>query len=300
MDALKRDGYGVVSIDLPKPNMLVVPATINGAKLKLILDTGFAGEGIALDAVHAHRLGVGSASPKVEGESASGKKVSVQSKGTGSVTLGNAQIQGVPLSFGDFRGLRDSDAFSTGTHIDMSGFLEANGFLSSGFMRTCSAVIDLHNRLLYVRPPRTGRRAVLGPALTAVGLAAVPFQQIDNNCVAEVEINGVPTHLIMDTGSVLTHIDFKFADQIKASGVVSNYESRDIAGAKDREMRQASLSSFKMAGVPVRVANVQLAHLGCYSSSGGKIAGFLGMDVLGQNWSIIDFGEQKLYIAKAR
>jgi len=24
------------------------------------------------------------------------------------------------------------------------------------------------------------------------------------------------------------------------------------------------------------------------------------MDVLGQNWSIIDFGEQKLYIAAAR
>ena len=57
---------------------------------------------------------------------------------------------------------------------------------------------------------------------------------------------------------------------------------------------------FKIAGVPVRAPNLQVSNLAMYASSGGKAAGVLGMDVLGQNWSIIDFGEQKLYIAKAQ
>lgn len=300
LDALKRDGYGVVPIRQPKPNMLVTPATINGAKLDLILDTGFSGDGIALDSVHARKLGLGTSSEKSEGESATGKKISVEKRGSGSVTLGNAQIQGVPLSFGKFQGLRNADAFSTGTHIDMNAFMAADGFLSAGFLRTCSAVVDLHNRLLYLRPPGTGRRAALGPALTAVGLASVPFTQSGGNCIAEVEINGASAKLIMDTGATLTQVDSRFAQRMKGSAVMSNYEFQDAAGARQNRLRQAAVSSFKIAGVPVRTPNLQVANLGCYSSSGGTVVGFLGMDILGQNWSIIDFGEHKLYIAKAR
>jgi hypothetical protein len=37
-----------------------------------------------------------------------------------------------------------------------------------------------------------------------------------------------------------------------------------------------------------------------YTTSGGKVIGLLGMDVLGQNWGIIDFGQQKLYFASAK
>jgi predicted aspartyl protease len=298
--ALARDGYGVVPISQPKPNMLVSRATINGAKLDLVLDTGFAGEGISLDSGHARKIGLAAtSSEKEEGFTATGKKLSVEKRGTGSVTLGNAQIQGVPLFFGTFRGLRNAGSFQTGTHIDMDAFLAADGFLSSGFMRACSAVIDLHNRMLYLRPPGTGRRAALGSALTAVGLASVPFTFSGGNCIAEVEINGAPTSLFLDTGATLTSIDTRFADRIKTSAIVSHMESRDAAGVTS-SLRQASVSSFKIAGVSVRAPDVQISNLGCYSSSGGKVTGFLGMDILGQNWSIIDFGEQKLYIAKAQ
>lgn len=295
--ALTRDGYGVVPIHQPQPNMLVTPATINGKKLNLVLDTGFSGDGIALDSVHARKLGVGPGSGKSEGETATGKKISVEKRGSGSVMLGNAQIQGVPLSFGNFQGLRNAGSFQTGSNINMDLLMAADGFLSAGFLRACSAVVDLHNRLLYLRPPGTGRRAVLGPALTAVGLASVPFTQSGGNCITEVEINGTPTKLIMDTGATLTSIDYRFADRIKASGSISHLQFHDAAGVKSQPTRQAALSSFKIAGALVRAPNLQLASLACYSSSGGTVAGFLGMDILGQNWSIIDFGEHKLYIA---
>jgi predicted aspartyl protease len=299
LDALKRDGYGVVPIRQPKPNMLVVPATVNGAKVDLILDTGFAGDGVALDNDHAGRFAAGAAVEKGESYTATGKKLSLERRGGGTVVLGNAQIQGVPLVFGRFKGLQNSDAFSTGTHIDMNAFAAADGFISSGFLRTCSAVVDLHNRLLYLRPPGTGKRVSLSAALTGVGLAVAPFTMSGRNCITEVEINGTPARLIMDTGATLTSVDYRFAERAKTTGHVGYVSFSDAAGVRS-EARQAAIANFKIGGVPVRASDMQLSNLSVYSSSHGQVAGFLGMDVLGQNWSIIDFGEQKLYIAKAR
>jgi predicted aspartyl protease len=119
------------------------------------------------------------------------------------------------------------------------------------------------------------------------------------NCIVDIEINGTPTKLIMDTGATLSLVDTRFADRIKTSAHFTQFEFHDAAGAKS-ETGHAALKSFKIAGVPVRVSDVQLSKVACYSSSGGTVVGLLGMDVLGQNWSIIDFGEQKLYIAGAR
>jgi hypothetical protein len=104
----------------------------------------------------------------------------------------------------------------------------------------------------------------------------------------------------MDTGATLTSVDNGFAQRMKATGFDSNFEFRDAAGAKSSAVRQAAVSSFKIAGVSVRAPNLQVSNLAMYSSSGGQVAGVLGMDILGQNWSIIDFGERKLYIAKAQ
>lgn len=297
LEALRRNGYGVAPIHLPKPNLLVSPATINGKKVKLIIDTGFSGGGITLDGLHARKLGLAPGSEKGGGITASGKKISIERRGSGTVMLGNAQIQGVPLYFGSFRGLLNAGSFQTGTHINLDSFMSADGFLGAGFLRTCSAVIDLHNRLLYLRPPGTGRRTALGPALTALGLASVPFTMSGGDCITEVEINGAPTKLILDTGATLTVIDDRFGARIKTSGHVSYMEFRDAAGVTSPS-RQATVSDFKIAGVAVRAPMVHLKTLACYPASGGKVVGFLGMDVLGQNWSIIDFGEQKLYIAK--
>jgi hypothetical protein len=34
-----------------------------------------------------------------------------------------------------------------------------------------------------------------------------------------------------------------------------------------------------------------------YRATGGQLAGLIGMDFLGQTWSIIDCGQHKLYFA---
>src|ERR1700681_2947424 len=49
LEALRRDGYGMVELQRPEPNTLTVSATINGRKARLIVDTGWSDEGITVD-----------------------------------------------------------------------------------------------------------------------------------------------------------------------------------------------------------------------------------------------------------
>src|ERR1700680_3640668 len=49
LEALRRDGYGMVELQRPEPNTLTVSATINGSKARLIVDTGWPHEGFTVD-----------------------------------------------------------------------------------------------------------------------------------------------------------------------------------------------------------------------------------------------------------
>jgi len=59
-----------------------------------------------------------------------------------------------------------------------------------------------------------------------------------------------------------------------------------------------NLSSFKIAGVPAHSPDLRLDQFAFYASTRGKVIGVLGMDILGPNGTIIDFGQQKLYFYK--
>src|SRR2546423_12929054 len=53
LEALRRDGYGVVELNRPEPNVLTVSVMINGRKARLIVDTGWSREGITLNGAYA-------------------------------------------------------------------------------------------------------------------------------------------------------------------------------------------------------------------------------------------------------
>ena len=56
-----------------------------------------------------------------------------------------------------------------------------------------------------------------------------------------------------------------------------------------------NLRSFKINGVRVRAPDLRLSTFDFYTETGGKVAGLLGMDILGYNGTIIDFGDHKIY-----
>jgi predicted aspartyl protease len=287
LSVLQQQGYGMVELKRPQPNTLTVQAKINGQSALLIVDTGWSGHGITLDNESAGSLKTPMTASTSHAEALSGKTLTGLKNGVAdTVSLGNVEMHRVPIVVANVAGLHDSSVRQR---------IGANGFLSAGFLRTCSAVIDLHNLRLYLRPPGTGRRAVLGPAMRGAGLAEIPFT-ITGNALAVVnaEINGATGAMIVDTGKTLTGVDARLAPKMKIAGYSSRVGTIDAAGALTRT-ELAKIQSFKIGGVNLRAPDVRLEQFPLYTKTGGKLIGFLGIDILGPNGAIIDFGNLRIY-----
>ncbi|MEY2489974.1 MAG: Aspartyl protease [Verrucomicrobiota bacterium] len=286
LEALRRDGYGMVELQRPEPNTLTVAATINGRKTRLIVDTGWSDEGITVDGDYGKVLHSPVQAVKQFGRSASGQAMGGFKRGVADiVSLGNVQMRQVPIFFGTIGALQHSY-----THHNVN----AGGFIGSGFLNTCSAIIDLHNLRLYLRPPGTGRRAMIGRALKAQGLAEVPFTLAGHNCLVGVEINGAPGIMFVDTGATLAGVDERFLPQMQAKAYAARARIFDASGVESAT-KLTNLRSFRIAGVNVRAPDLRIGKFGFYDGTRGKVIGLLGMDILGKNGTIIDFGQKKLY-----
>jgi predicted aspartyl protease len=289
LDVVQRDGYGVVLMKHPSPNELLIRATINEQPVTLILDTGWSapGNGLALDRDLARALKLETKSVE-PGRTWTGAKIGTSVAMGRSIAMGNVRITDVPLSFGDLAGLRT--AVLIGDTMRSTG---ARGLISNGFLRATSAIIDLPNLKLYLRPPGTGRRALLGPALK--DMAEAPLGRAGQHFVVDAEVNGVATKMVVDTGAYLTMLNSNFAMRAKAN-LNTRGRSLDATGvAKDAWL--AGVRSFKIGGVPVYAGQISVTDTVLGSS---EIAGLIGMDLLGQNWGIIDCGGEKLYLGHVR
>jgi predicted aspartyl protease len=277
LDVLQRDGSGTVELLQAGPNRLFVPAEINGEKIKLLLDTGWAAPGITVG-IDPSKLHITPEKGAGTMQSASGARTIVGHGVAQSVAMGNVRIEGAPIFFGRFSGI---------------------GFVGRGFLRKNNAIIDLTNLRLYLRPPGKGRRVDLTAALTAIGMAEVPFSETARGSfVVNVEVNGVPAQMALDTGSQATVLDVRFAKVAGTRGWGRNVRQLDAAGVVS-PADFAGTKSFKIEGIPIRTPTVAISNFAGYNISGGKMVGVLGLDVIGLNWGIIDFAQQKFYFTKA-
>ena len=105
---LQQAGYGMVEIKRPQPNVLSVLATINGRKALLVVDTGWSGEGIAIDSEMAASLKIQPEKSEVVGHTLSGKKIGVRKGVADTVLLGNVQMRQVPIFFGNIGALHNA------------------------------------------------------------------------------------------------------------------------------------------------------------------------------------------------
>ncbi len=281
LDVLQQDGYGVAEIQRPTPNILTVIAEINGKKVRLLLDTGFQPGGILLHSDRLSGLQMPVEEIKDSLRAASGQEMTGFKSGQAEkVRIGNVELARVPVFFGNLKPLR------TGENMRTMG---VDGFIGAGFMRTCSAVVDLQNLKFYLRPPGKGHRAVLGPGLKAAGLAEA---SLSGSALVEVEINGGAGKMEVDTGAGHAGIDTRFGEKIKAATRGSRVGVQDASG-KISSTRLMQVRSFRIGGTPVKVPDLRLSTYGFYSPSG--VIGLLGMDILGPNGAIVDFGSGKLY-----
>ena len=136
---------------------------------------------------------------------------------------------------------------------------------------------------------------MLGQALTAAGLTGVSFTIENHNmCLIDVDVNGASGKMILDTGATFAGVDSRVQSQMNVRAYSSHVGSVDAAGVT-AETKLAHLNSFRIGGVPARAPDIRMGKFAFYDTSGGKIIGLLGIDILGPNGSIIDFGQRKLF-----
>lgn len=284
LDVLQRDGYGAAEIRRPRPNVLTVMADIDGRRMSLLIDSAWTGEGIGL---HAGQNGQAAR-----------------------VMIGNVQLANVPLSAVNL------DARPNQVPRRVTG---AGGVVGAGFLRACSAIVDLQNLKVYLHPPGKGARADVGPGLTGSGMVAVPFAAAGpRECLVAVEVNGHPGKMFVDTGSYLAAVDTRLSSRINARQIVTRaghtrpqttdeFERITRIDARSREVAalvenapMTPLRSLTIGGVPARAPDIRLRKFDFYSDAAPKAMGVLGMDILGSNGAVIDFGQQRLYFIPAR
>jgi predicted aspartyl protease len=310
LEALRRDGYGEVQLERPRPNVLTVAAKIDGRSTRLLVDTGWGGAGISLHRDAAPKMGSGGTPvSNFNTGSRGGVASNVQQARAESVLIGNVQLNAVPIFFGSFEPLREPV---------MRRAVGASGIVGAEFLRTCSAVVDLQNLRMYLRPPGKGRRAILSRAIADAGLATVPFEQTgQNDCVVDVEVNGHRGRMFVDTGAYHAVADVRVSAQINAKPVVTRrghsrpQTSDDFTTITRMDARSSEaaalvqnapttpIDSFKIGDVPARAESLRLRRLPFYTGP-GKPMGLLGVDILGANGTIIDFAERKLYFIPLR
>jgi hypothetical protein len=133
-----------------------------------------------------------------------------------------------------------------------------------------------------------------------MGLAEAPiFVAPHGSFVLNVEVNGMPTQMALDTGAQISELDRRFAKMASAKGWGRrNVFQRDAAGTLS-PVDFAGTKTFKIEGIPIRTPTVFLGRFAGYDITHGKMVGVLGLDVIGLNWGIIDLAGQKFYFAKA-
>lgn len=292
LDVIQRDGYGMIPLTEPYRNQLVLEATVNGRRTRIVLDTGDGAPGITFSDWFAHELGLTDVEQVHDSfQGVHGRITNPYRAIARSVVMGPVQVQNMTVYFGSFKTPRDrADA----------GLAEADGLIGEEFLRKARAIVDLGNQRLYLRSSAGARGVNLGAALHGVGLAEAPFLPYPGApCLLDVEINGVAAKMILDTGAFLTVVDSRFAAQVHLEGFRSRIKMLDIAGV-EKQLDRATPRSFKVGGVSVDPDGVTLDDTGLYTASHGKIVGLIGLDFLGRNWGIIDFGQSKLYFSPIR
>jgi hypothetical protein len=305
LDVIKRDGYGPVELRRSGVNEFVVQGTLNGHQVRLVLDTGAASQHNVVTNSFAAFLHSPPHPIKDTALGITGKRIEHLRQGTvDSLVFGSVQIKNTTVDFGSFEHLARRTPGGIFLAEDFVGSqanrTDADGFLGLGFLQRCNAIIDLANHRLYLKPPGVGRVPQLSAALKQIGFAEANLQLTSLGLLVDVSINDVPTKMVVDTGATFTVVDSRFAEQAKLKNyVATNLRMEDSAGA-ERGVSWGDPISFNIGGVNALRTRLIVEPTSFYQLAGGKVAGLLGTDFIGQSWGIIDFAQHKLYFAPTK
>jgi predicted aspartyl protease len=282
---LKQEGFGVVKLkqkDLDNqtahnndPKHLIVDVEVNRVSASLMVDTGTPITNIARDTLNKFGLAEQETSSRVTSPlgSASNKFYGIAKLNT--LAMGNCVIQDVSVL------------------IDAVPYVD--GVLGSEDMHTIGAVLDCAGPALYYAPrgPRSDTSSKLAATLQSNGFTRVPMRLTSNHRLeVACSINGVPSTIIVDTGSLATCVEKRIG--IKAGIKMKHTKTLLIgSGGASALLRIGRAKRFAIGDFEIRDADISFVGL---RKADHPSANLLGIGELVSNSAIIDVGGLSMYL----
>jgi len=282
---LKQEGFGLVKLqqkDLDnqkahknQPKHLIIDVEVNRVSGSLMVDTGTPTTNIARDRLEKFGLAEQKTSSQVTSPLGSSSDKFYGTATLNTLAMGNCVIQDVLVL------------------IDAIPFVD--GVLGSEEMHRIGAVLDCAEPALYYAPrgPNSDTSGKLAATLKSNGFTQVSMRLTsDHRLEVACSIDGVPSTIIVDTGSLATCVDKSIA--IKAGITMKRTRTVLIgSGGASASVRMGHVKRFRIGDFEVRDANISFVDLKKADYPSGYL---LGIGELVSNCAIIDLGGLSMYL----
>jgi len=282
---LKQEGFGMLKLRQENldnqqahkngPKHLVADVEVNRVSASLMVDTGTPTTNIARGSLKKFGLVEQKSSLRVTSplKSTSRKFFGIAKLNT--LAMGNCVIQDLPVL------------------VDAIPYVD--GVLGSDDMHRIGAVLDCADPALYYAPrgPRIETTNKLAAMLQSNGFRQVPMRlTADHRLEVTCSIDGTPSTLIVDTGSLATCADKTIG--IKAGIPMKRTRSVLIgSGGAKAALNSGHVKQFTIGDFEIRDADLSFVHS---NKPGQPSAQLLGIGELVSNSAIIDMNGLTMYL----
>ena len=283
---LRKHGYGGAQL-VHIGNFYHLPIQSNGEPGNLVIDTGSPSTLIFRSSLKRLALTESKTKAPVRGAFGAGRDVygltTIRALTTGNCTLTNVPVTVVTG--------RVDNPFS---HVNSNGLLGLRELIKFG------AVLDLPNRLVYLRPSRPSGDvgAEIKSILLRLGYAPVPLSIADFHLRIAGAVNEIPCYFLVDTGAYLTALDSNFASGAKIQVIPTRLVAQGL-GASSSRVGIGILPSLRIGNYELRRASASIVHLDprmVGRGSRSEVAGLIGIEYLAMNSAIFDFITGTMYL----
>jgi predicted aspartyl protease len=282
---LKQEGFAVMklkqeNLDNQKahennPKHLIIDVEVNRVSASLMVDTGTPTTNIARGSLENFGVVEQKTSHRVTSPlgSASNKFYGIAKLNT--LAMGNCVIQDLPVL------------------IDAIPYVD--GVFGSDDMQRIGVVLDCAEPALYYAPrgPRTDTSIKLAAMLQSNGFTRIPMRLTSNHRLeVACSIDGVPSTIIVDTGSLATCVDKGIG--IKAGIKMKHTRTVLIgSGGASAPVSTSNVKQFTIGDFEIRDADINFVDL---KKADHPSAHLLGIGELVSNSAIIDVGGLSMYL----
>jgi hypothetical protein len=170
-----------------------------------------------------------------------------------------------------------------------------DGVFGSDDMHTIGAVLDCAEPALYYAPrgPRSDTSSKLAAMLQSNRFTRVPMRLTSNHRLeVACSIDGVPSTIIVDTGSLATCVDKSIGIE---AGIIMKHTRRVLigSGGANAPVSSGHVKQFAIGDFEMRDADISFVHL---KKADHPSAYLLGIGELVSNSAIIDVGGLSMYL----